>query len=500
MILLNRFYGRLALALFVLLTAVGLGMLAVTHHFNARYQQEVTQKLNHDLARHIVSETMLMRDGRVDKKALKEIFHMMLVINPGIELYLLGLDGTLLGYSAPPAKLQKMAVDMAPIREFISEGSRPVVLGENPRDATGRVIFSVAPIPGEHGVQGYLYIILANEEATNLVQGLEKSYVQRAGAWTIGLAMLTAFLAGLYVLFRLTYRLRRLTAEVVGFKQQTAPAFYPPVAPSSDDIAQLQGSFREMAHRIEAQIQEMRQADGLRRERVAQMSHDLRTSLTALHGYLETLKLKADRLSQSEHQVFLDTALRHSERLARLISDFFELAKLEHRDVVPARERFALVELIQDVVLKFQPLADARGVHLEWNAGGGAYQVEADIGMIERVLSNLIANALKFTLVGGRVSVRIEREAGEVKVIIADTGVGIAPKDLSVLLGDTSSPVIHRDAHPDSSGLGLAIVKQVLALHGARLRGESVVDQGTTFSFALPVVASSRVEVPVMEM
>lgn len=500
MILLNRFYGRLALTLFVLLTAVGLGMLAVTHHFNSRYQQEATQKLNRDLAKHIVSETMLIREGKVDKQALKEIFHMMMVINPSIELYVLGVDGKLLGYSAPPEKLQSMSIDMAPIREFLSEASGPIVLGDNPRNTQGRKIFSAAPIPGAQGVQGYLYIILASDEAANLVQGLEQSYVQRASAWTIGLAMLAAFVAGLFVLFRLTCRLRRLTAEVAGFKRKASPESSPPVPPSSDEIAQLQDSFHEMARRIEAQIQEMRQADGLRRERVAQMSHDLRSSLTSLHGYLETLKLKADRLSQSEHQVFLDTALRHSERLARLISDFFELAKLEHRDVVPARERFSLVELIQDVVLKFQPLADARGVHLEWNAGGGAYQVEADIGMIERVLSNLIANALKFTLAGGRVSVRIERETGEVKVFIADTGVGIAPKDLSALLGDTSSPVIHRDAHPDSSGLGLAIVKQVLALHGARLWGESVVDQGTTFSFALPVVASSRVEVPVMEM
>ena len=141
MIWLNRFYGRLALTLFALLTAVGLGMLAVTHHFNARYQQEATQKLNHDLAQHIVSETTLMRDGKVDKQALKEIFHMMMVINPSIELYLLGLDGKLMGYSAPPSSLRRMVVDMVPIREFLSEGSSPIVLGENPRDVQGRNIF-----------------------------------------------------------------------------------------------------------------------------------------------------------------------------------------------------------------------------------------------------------------------------------------------------------------------------------------------------------------------
>lgn len=499
MMLLNHLYGRLALSLFVLLTAVGLGMLAVTHHFNSRYQLEVSQKLNRDLAQHIVSETMLMQDGKVDKRALKEIFHMMVVINPSIELYVLGMDGKLLGYSAPPGKLQSMAVGMAPIRAFLSHGSGPIILGDNPRDTAARKIFSVAPIPGAQGTQGYLYIILANEEASNLVQGLQKSYVQRASAWTIGLAMLAAFLAGLFVLFRLTCRLRRLTAEVVGFKQQTSPETVSMAAPSGDEIAQLQESFHEMSRRIDAQMLEMRRADGLRRERVAQMSHDLRTSLTSLNGYLETLKFKADRLSQAEYQAFLDTALRHSERLARLISDFFELAKLEHCGAVPDRERFSLNELVQDIALKFQPLADARGVHLEWHAEGGACQVEADIGMIERVLSNLIANALKFTRSGGRVSVQIEHESGAVGVRISDTGVGIEPKVLNDLLGDATSALIHRGAHSDSSGLGLAIVKQVLALHGACLRGESVLDEGTVFSFTLPAVAVKQAVVRVME-
>ena len=500
MIWLNRFYGRLALTLFALLTAVGLGMLAVTHHFNARYQQEATQKLNHDLAQHIVSETTLMRDGKVDKQALKEIFHMMMVINPSIELYVLGLDGKLMGYSAPPGSLRRMVVDMVPIREFLSEGSNPIVLGENPRDVQGRNIFSVAPISGAQGVQGYLYIILANEEATNLVQGLQTSYVQRASAWTIGLAMLIAFAAGMFVLFRLTWRLRRLTVEVANFQCHASPASHALVPPARDEIAQLQDSFYEMAQRIESQIQEMRRADGLRRERVAQMSHDLKSSLTSLHGYLETLKLKADRLSPAEHQAFLDTALRHSARLTGFINNFFELAKLEHRDAAPDIERFSLLELIQDVVLKFLPQAEQRGVHLEWRAAEGAFSVEADIGMIERVLSNLIANALKFTPTGGQVMVQVESDAGKVQVSIADTGEGIAPKDLSQLLSDIHNPVIHRGGHPDSSGLGLAIVKQVLALHGVRLQARSTMGRGTTFSFTLAASVTRVREMPVMEM
>ena len=96
--------------------------------------------------------------------------------------------------------------------------------------------------------------------------------------------------------------------------------------------------------------------------------------------------------------------------------------------------------------------------------------------------------------------VRVESDKGKVQVSIANTGEGIAPKDLSQLLSDIHSPAIHRGEHPDSSGLGLAIVKQVLALHGVRLQARSTMGRGTTFSFTLAASVTHVREMPVMEM
>jgi len=493
-------YGRLALALAVLFTVVALGMVAVAHHFSGLYQQEATQRLHADLAGHIVAEKLLMRNGRVDARALDEIFHMLMVINPAIELYLLDPSGRMLAYSAPPGKVKRASIDLAPVRDFLARRSDFPILGDDPHDLEGRKIFSVAPISQGKQLQGYLYVILASEVASSVAQGLRASYARQEGAWTIALGLLAAFVAGLAAMFGLTRRLRRLTLDIARFKQGELAETDAVQVTAGDEIAQLQGCFRQMAVRIESQMRQLKERDEQRRERVAKLSHDLRTSLTVMHGYLETLHLKADRLSGEESRKFLHTAVKHSGLLADMVSDFFELAKLEYREVAPQRERFSIGELAQDVVQKFQPTVSMRGVHLSCEAGPGLHWVEADIGMMDRALTNLVANAVKFTPAGGAVSVRLACDGKQVRVAVEDTGCGIDSEYLLHLREGSASALPPGRSRPDSSGFGLAIVTHILLLHGSSLSIRSVYGQGSCFSFLLTLDASEPLRMPVIEM
>ena len=491
-------YGRLALSLFVLLAVFALGMVAATHVASVRYQQEATQQLNRDLAQHIVSERLLIQGGRVDQAAWEEVFHMLMVINPSIELYLVAGDGKVLAYSAPPGTIKRTRVDLAPIRTFLSNPAYGLVLGDDPRDAAGRKIFSAAPILSGKGLQGYLYIILASSASTTTTKGLATSYVLRASAWTIALAAAAAFIAGLAVLFGLTRRLRRLSAEVHRFKRPDRIALGASAAAEGDEIAELAQRFHEMATRIDMQMQAMAHKDDMRREQVAAVSHDLRTSLTCLHGYLETLQGKSAQLSAEARQDFLDRAVKHSWRLARLVTEFFELARLDYRDARPTREWFSMHELAQDVVQKFQPRAAAQGMRLRTQAGPDTHGVQADIGMIERVLSNLIDNAIKFTPAGGEVVLRVAVIRGHIEVSVIDTGPGMDAAAVRQL----AEPGVSRAPTPasgDSSGLGLAIVRRILSLHGSKLHASSVVGQGCVFGFSLPLAVTAAAPELVME-
>lgn len=254
----------------------------------------------------------------------------------------------------------------------------------------------------------------------------------------------------------------------------------------SDELGRLAKTFNT-ASRIAAQMSDLRQQDQLRRELVASVSHDLRTPLTSLHGYLETLQLKADSLPEAERERFLAVAVRQSEKVGRLAQELFELAKLECEATRVQPETFNLMELIQDVTQKYEMAAKTRGVRLQALLDGDPPPVSADIAMIERVLTNLIDNALRHTPEGGEVRVDWFPGTERIRVAVTDSGEGIAPEYLPRLF-DRDSPLSRR-GRLDSGGLGLLIVAKILELHGSSIRAESTLGQGSVFSFDLAVAA-----------
>ena len=126
-------YSKLALVLTILFCLVGLVFLVVTLFSTEMYQNEVNQRLNIELSEHIVSEEPLIKENRVNREALEEIFHMMMVINPSIEIYLIDPDGKILAYSAPQDKVKREKVDVAPIQQLLGGKTQIPILGDNPR-------------------------------------------------------------------------------------------------------------------------------------------------------------------------------------------------------------------------------------------------------------------------------------------------------------------------------------------------------------------------------
>ena len=228
-----------------------------------------------------------------------------------------------------------------------------------------------------------------------------------------------------------------------------------------------------------AQLQRLQHAEASRRELLANVSHDLRTPLASMQGYLEMLLLKQGTLPPDEQRSYLEIASRHSERLGKLINELFQLTKLEAHEIQPQREPFSVAELVQDVVQKFQLAADKRGLRLDSRLAGQQVQIDADIALIETVLENLIENALRHTPRGGEVRVEVEPQGARVAVRVVDTGRGIASEDLPNLF--------ERYYHVDrgemgdaaGTGLGLAIVRHIVELHGGAIRVESELGQGT---------------------
>src|SRR6185295_1420516 len=243
---------------------------------------------------------------------------------------------------------------------------------DDPRDTSRRKIFSVTPVD-----DGYLYVILAGEQYDSVMSHIRASWILQQSVMLAVAALLFALAAGLLLFGAMTRRLRNLARAVESNSDMRLP-----VNGSGDEVDRL-------AHAFERQVQLLKEVDLHRRELVANVSHDLRTPLASLQGYIETLLLKEGQLSADEQRRFLEIANKHSERLGKLIDELFELAKLDSQ-VAPIKvESFSIAELVQDVVQKFQLRAQQNGVALEAGVRPDLPLVRGDIALMERVLENL---------------------------------------------------------------------------------------------------------------
>ena len=481
-------YSRLALTLFVLLLLVGLILIQLIGRSSTLYQQEVSQKLNATLAQHIVAEQPLIQNQKINHQALDGLFHNLMVINPSIELYLLDTQGLVLGYSAPAGKVKRTQIDLDPLIKFINESARYPLKGDDPRSPEGQKVFSAAEIRNDNGLQGYLYIVLGGEQYDDVVQMLGDSYTLDSALQVLLVALMAALLGGLVVFALQTRRLRLLGSVMRNYAGKDRPddllIRFPDTGKTNDEIDELGQQFNTMSEKINKQIYELKRIDGMRREMVANVSHDLRTPLTTMRGYLETLLLKNEELSAEEKKQYLETALSHSQHLGKLVEELFELARLDSCESVVYSEPFSMGELVQDVTQTFLLRAQQKSIQLDAILNPEAPLIYGDIAMLQRVLENLLENGLRHTPEGGRISVSVNVDVGNVIVQITDTGCGIPAEDLPRIFERFYQQDINRTGS-NNTGLGLAIVKRILELHGSAIKVRSEINRGTTFSFQM---------------
>ena len=484
-------YSKLAFVLLGLFAVVGILLVVISVTSTEMYQQEVNQKLNRTLAELIVSEKIVMRNNLVDERALKDVFSMLMVINPSIEVYLLDPQGKILAFSAEPGKVKRTRIGLEPVRAFLAGAEVFPILGDDPRSQVGKKVFTVARIPKDGKLEGYLYVILGGETYDTVIQKVQGSYILRLSLWVTFISLLVAATAGLVMFAWLTRRLTRLAAAMQAYSDGTAfERLDLPAARSakpSDEIDRLVATFQQMAGWIEEQVASLRQADSLRRELVANVSHDLRTPLATLQGYIETLLMRDGILSAEERRQYLEIAIGHCTRLGKLVAGLFDLAKLEAQDMSVLPEPFNIGELVQDVVQKFHLAGREKGVQVTTNAGSELPFVFADIALIERALENLLENAVRYTPQGGTVSVILRSVPRAVAVTVSDTGCGIPAEELPHIFDRFYRVGGSSKDRTDHAGLGLAIVKRIVELHGSSLEVKSTVNAGTSFTFSLPL-------------
>ncbi len=454
-----------------------------------QYGNAMVQRLSADLASQIVSsEKLLDEQDHVNKPALTTLFDRLMTLNPSVELYLISPQGDLLADAAPQGHIKQQKVAIGPIQDYLSGSAWPVY-GSDPRSLDEKKVFSAAPIRQDGKLRGYLYIVLQGENLNALAHAAWQKALWNAVLWSLLLVAFLGVVMGGLVYYWVTRPVRLLTRQVGGLDKDSISTIkhLAALAPHSgphDEVVRLHNAFIELARQISRQWDALSDSDRQRREFVANISHDLRTPLTSLLGYLETLSVKADTLSPEDTRRYFAIALRQGNKVRHLSQELFELARLEHGGIKPQLERFSAADLVQDVLQKFDLALSTRKLQLKVDVPSGLPLVNADLSMIERVLTNLVDNAIRHTPEGGMISVRLWLEGDKVKVDVSDNGPGI-PEALRDNLFQRPSILDNHTASPNRGGLGLMIVRRMLQLHGCDIH---LLDQGpgAHFRFSIP--------------
>jgi signal transduction histidine kinase len=443
--MLKTLYGKLALALLGLFTLLTVVFVVIDRYSTDLYYQEVTQRLNAPIAMYVAAEAQLIVGGEVNQAELERLAHQAMVINPTVEVYLLDPEGQILGHAADADVVVRQRVAVEPIRRLLAGTERLPLLGDDPRSPSAGKIFTAITVAG-----------------------------------------LFVFFAGLLLFNLLTRRIRRLGRRLDGFAVTHLGSQTIGAGSTGDEIDRLDHQFEIMADRILQQMEQLKATDRTRRQLVTSVSHDLRTPLASMQGYIETLLIKDQSLTAEQRREYLEIARRHGVQLGKLVGELFELSKLETQ-VEPTLEAFSLAELLQDVGLEFQLLAREKGINLRVVTEPANSMVYADIALIQRVLENLLKNAIHYTPANGSVRITLVPNGDAIGVTVADTGSGIPENELPYIF-DRCFRAKREDGREDAgAGLGLAIVKRILDLHGSKIVVESVVDSGTSFRFDLPL-------------
>ncbi len=247
---------------------------------------------------------------------------------------------------------------------------------------------------------------------------------------------------------------------------------------SNDEIGQLTDSFNKMA-------KELREVDTLQSDFIANISHDFRSPLTSIKGYVEAML--DGTIPPEMHEKYLQIVLDEANRLTKMTNNVLDLTKMENGQIELNRTNFDINEMIINLALSFEQRVEEKHIQMDFQFLQEKLYVNADLDLMQRVIYNLLDNALKFTGEGDTISVETSIVGKKAYIVVSDTGSGIDEESLPHIFDRFNKGDKSRGMNKMGTGLGLAIVKQIMLTHHEDIKVYSKVGEGSKFAFTLPL-------------
>ncbi|MEZ5636831.1 MAG: HAMP domain-containing sensor histidine kinase [Burkholderiaceae bacterium] len=494
---------RIALTIFITGALTAIGVIATVLFAFQRFEHETTfHRADAFLGRVVDMYDNIFEMHQREPQQFNQFLRNLVLFEPDTQLYLLDAEGTVLSSTGSAVLPPGFKVRLEPVRQAASNPDMPYVMGDDPERMDAGAIIAAravrrAVIRNDEPVAGYLYLVCHKPV---LPQGrlevLGSSIAKPALVAIIGVVVLATLMAA-WIIATVTRPLRQLTRAVASISrdglEDGAPGAPEALLPArtGDEFGKLTQAFALMLETVRRQWAALRRLDHFRREGVSNLSHDLRSPLTATAACLETLegRWQGDAARVADREL-VTMALRNTHNAARLVQSLGDLAQLDEPEFRLRCERLDAGELLDDIAVRFGQRAHSQGVVLQavHDAHGPPPVVALDVELFERAIANLVDNALKFCRSGDRIDLSAQARGDAVEVVVSDTGPGIPEADLPHLFDRfyQARQSVAPSTGDGGKGLGLAIVKRIAELHGGTVRVDNRAAGGTQVLLRLP--------------
>ncbi|MCL1078689.1 sensor histidine kinase [Parashewanella spongiae] len=442
-------------------------------------QQRVQQSLHSELAEHMADINPMLASGVTADSALKEAFHDLMLLGPSFEIYTLDTAGKVIAYDAKEEKIQTQTVNLLKINDFLNKERLPI-LGTDPRGINHEKIFSVAKLIDPEGKHtGFLYVIIGGEQLDSWQTIVNENQAPTKFGVAIFFSILSAITIFTLFLKYFTKPLARLATDLsnIDVSNLTNGLALPIRYRGSREVNQLSRDINILLEKLSDQHQALTKIQKSKHDFLLHLSHDLKTPLTSLLGYQETWLHTPESERESK---WIEVAYRSGEKLKQLLTQLLELAALENGKITPSLETVSLNALLSDLEQSFAPQAKTRKVKLAFKQTSDSI-ISTDVGLMRRILSNLIDNAIRHTPSGGLIDITLEKSARGSILKVRDTGAGMHIHELKAFNENKAESFSKESALPQL-GVGLSIVQQLAALLNYKIDITSQPGKGCCFS------------------
>jgi len=467
-------FSRIGIFVFLVINALGVLFVVVTYNATSDYFQASTQLLNKDVAANIARLSEPFSKKGIDHKKADSVFNSTMIISPNTEVYFLDTMGNVKYYYAPDSLIKERKVPVTRIEAYLSDHLL-LIKNTDPRDPGTPKIFSAAPVSFQNQKIGYIYVILAGMEYRSVADFVFKSQVGGWATKVFFIIILATVIFSLLYTSRLQKRFNHVIYILDQFKDGNVNVRFN--IQQNDEFFPIADAFNRMVAMLDENFSRLKLLESERKNFLANISHDLRTPLAVARGYTETLMI-AKAVDLEERERHLEIIQNKIIQVEKLVLQLFELSKMESVDFTPHKEPFVFSEILHESIKGAELQARKKNITISCENCQDSSLIDADIGMMERVVQNLLENALKYTNENGTINIVLSRESGTLIVLLENSGELIKGELLDWINNNAADAGVRR---PKQAGLGLALVKRILHLHGFEFIADTTVWQYNRF-------------------